>query len=59
MMKKIFTFLATLLLTCTCAFAQSSTALKGDLNGDGKVNVADMNYLTKLIIQASNSGDDP
>ena len=59
MMKKIFTFLATLLLTNTCAFAQSSTALKGDLNGDGKVNVADMNYLTKLIIQATNSGDDP
>ena len=39
--------------TTTCA---ESTELEGDLNHDGKVNVADVTYLVDLIMKQSTSG---
>ena len=43
-MKKLFTILAAMLLTSVCAMAQSNdaTPLKGDVNEDGTVDVADL-----------------
>ncbi|MBR2153948.1 MAG: hypothetical protein IJ901_04960 [Bacteroidaceae bacterium] len=42
--KKFFFMLAAMLLTSVCAMAQSNntTPLKGDVNGDGAVDVADI-----------------
>ena len=51
-MKRFFFFIISLLLSAS-AFAQSeSTPLKGDLNGDGKVDVADINAIIKIMKDA-------
>lgn len=42
MKTRLFTLLAALLLTGISAFAQSVEPIKGDVNGDGRVNVADI-----------------
>ena len=51
MRTKIFFLLATMLLTSMCAFAQSENTgtLKGDVNGDGVVDVADINAIIKIM----------
>jgi hypothetical protein len=54
-MKKIFTLLVMLLSASVGAYAQS---LKGDLNGDGKLNIADVTYLVNLILQEGQNPDD-
>ena len=48
-MKRIFTFAAMLLMS-VCTFAQSGTPLKGDVNGDGKVDVADIVAVIEIIL---------
>ena len=53
MRKRIITMLAALLLISTGAFAQSGeTPLKGDVNEDGKVDVADINAIIKIMKDA-------
>ena len=49
--KKIFTLLAAVLLSCVGAFAQSGTIdpAKGDVNGDGVVDVADVNAIISIM----------
>lgn len=51
MKTKIFFLLATLLLTSMCAFAQSGNkgSLKGDVNEDGVVDVADINAVIQIM----------
>lgn len=48
MKTKIFFFLAAMLLSVS-AFAQSESTLKGDVNEDGKVDVADINAIIKIM----------
>ena len=45
--------MAVMLLASMCAFAQSANnePLKGDVNGDGKVDVADITALVKIIME--------
>ncbi len=45
--------MAAMLLTSMCAFAQSENnePLKGDVNGDGKVDVADITAIVKIIME--------
>ena len=51
--KKLF-LMAAMLLMSVCAFAQSnSEPLKGDVNGDGKVDVADIVAILKIMKEAS------
>ena len=47
-MKKVFLFMATMLLSIG-TFAQNELSLKGDLNGDGKVDVADINAIIAIM----------
>ena len=63
--KLITTLTALLMLVSISAQAQTdnqtstraeSTELEGDLNHDGKVNVADVTYLVDLIMKQSTSG---
>ena len=63
--KLIITLTALLMLVSISAQAQTdnqtstraeSTELEGDLNHDGKVNVADVTYLVDLIMKQSTSG---
>ena len=50
--KKLF-LMAAMLLMSVCAFAQSnSEPLKGDVNGDGKVDVADIVAILKIMKDA-------
>ena len=52
MRTKLLIMLAAMLLSAS-AFAQSeSTPLKGDVNGDGKVDVADINEIIKIMKDA-------
>jgi len=52
--------LAALLLISTSAFAQSSeTPLKGDVNEDGKVDVADINAIIKIMKDAGGTAEAP
>ena len=49
-MKKYFMFFAAMLLMSVSVFAQSSeTPLKGDVNEDGVVDVADINAIIAII----------
>ena len=56
--KKLF-LMAAMLLTSMCAFAQNENnePLKGDVNGDGKVDVADITAIVKIIME-NGSGTD-
>ena len=49
MKSRIFTFLAAMLLTSICAFAQSNQTLKGDVNEDGIVDVADISSIIDIM----------
>lgn len=51
MKTKIFFLLAAMLLSCASAFAQSgnSEPIKGDVNGDGKVDVADIVAIVNIM----------
>ena len=57
MKTRIITMLAAMLLISTGAFAQSDeTPLKGDVNEDGKVDVADINAIIKIMKDAGGTG---
>lgn len=56
MTKKIFMLLAVVLLSSASAFAQSNEPLKGDVNEDGVVDVADIVAVID-IIQNQSGGD--
>lgn len=49
--KKLF-LMAAMLLTSVCTFAQNNTPLKGDVNGDGKVDIADIVAILKIMKEA-------
>ena len=49
MTNKIFMLLAVVLLSSASAFAQSNEPLKGDVNGDGTVDVADITAVIKIM----------
>lgn len=49
MKSRIFTFLAAMLLTSISAFAQSNQTLKGDVNEDGIVDVADISSIIDIM----------
>jgi hypothetical protein len=51
--KKLF-LMAAMLLMSVCTYAQSETPLKGDVNGDGKVDVADI--VAVIEIMKNNDG---
>jgi hypothetical protein len=57
MKTKLLIMLAAMLLSAS-AFAQSeSTPLKGDVNGDGKVDVADINEIIKIMKEAGGTAE--
>ena len=60
MKTKIFFLLATMLLTSMCAFAQSGNngTLKGDVNGDGVVDVADINAIIQIMKDGGGTGEE-
>lgn len=49
MKQKIFMLLAAVLLSSASVFAQSNEPLKGDVNGDGTVDVADVTAVIKIM----------
>ena len=55
-MKKVLSYLAAMLLVSIGAFAQSGTTLKGDVNGDGKVDVEDVTSLVDIILSGETYG---
>ena len=60
MKTRIMTMLTALLLISTSAFAQSSeTPLKGDVNEDGKVDVADINAIIKIMKDGGGTAEAP
>ena len=56
MKQKLLMMLAALMLMGTSAMAQSET-LKGDVNGDGVVDVADINAVIKIMIQEAEDNE--
>lgn len=58
-MKKFFTLLVVVLLTSASAMAQSGNngTLKGDVNSDGSVNVADIVAVIDLIQKGKEAGE--
>ena len=60
MRTRIMTILAVLLLISTGTFAQSGeTPLKGDVNEDGKVDVADINAVIKIMKDGGGTAEAP
>jgi len=59
MKTRIVTMLAALLLISTSAFAQSESTLKGDVNEDGKVDVADINAIIKIMKEGGGTAEAP
>ena len=53
MKQKILMLLAAVLLSCASTFAQSGNngALKGDMNGDGRVDVADITAIVDIVMK--------
>ena len=49
--KELF-LMAAMLLMSVCTFAQNNTPLKGDVNGDGKVDIADIVAILKIMKEA-------
>lgn len=49
MKTRIFTLLAVMIFASISAFAQSIEHIKGDVNGDGRVNVADIASIIDII----------
>jgi len=60
-MKRIFAILAAVLLTSVCTMAQSNdaTPLKGDVNGDGMVDVADIVAVIDVMEKGGGGGEEP
>ena len=59
--KKFLTMLAAMLLTSVCAFAQSENGepLKGDVNGDGVVDIADVVAVLKIMKDGGGTSGEP
>ena len=59
-MKTKFFFLLAALLLNACAFAQSenTTPLKGDVNNDGTVDVADINAVIEIMKNGGGTGEE-
>ena len=57
MIKKIFMLLAAVLLSSANLFAQSNEPLKGDVNEDGVVNVADVVAVIDIIAKSQNDSE--
>ena len=58
MKTKIIFLMAAMLLMSVCSFAQNgNTPLKGDVNGDGKVDVADIVAILKIMKDAGGQGE--
>ena len=55
-MKKIYLFLTALLLTVA---AGAQTTIKGDVNGDGTVDVADVTEVVNIILNSDSNDDTP
>ena len=57
--KKFFMLLAAMLLSSASAFAQSGNnePLKGDVNGDGKVDVADIAAVIEIMKNGGGTGE--
>ena len=55
-MKRLFMTLAAMLLVSLGAFAQNGATLKGDTNGDGKVDVEDVTSVVDLILSGKTYG---
>ena len=56
MMKRLFLSMAAVLLTCISASAQSGVTLKGDVNGDGRVDITDVTATIDLILDGKDYG---
>ena len=54
-MKKIYLFLTALLLTVA---ASEQTTIKGDVNGDGTVDIADVTEVVNIILNPDSGDDD-
>ena len=58
-MKTKFFFLLAALLLSVCAFAQSGNGtLKGDVNNDGTVDVADINAIIEIMKNGGGTGEE-
>lgn len=55
MKQRLFVIMAATLLSI-CAFAQSGETLKGDVNGDGKVDVEDVTSVVDIILSGKTYG---
>ena len=54
--KKLF-LMAAMLLMSVCSFAQNNTPLKGDVNEDGKVDVADIAAVINIMKNGGGTTD--
>ena len=60
MKTKKFFLMAAMLLMSVCSFAQNNnTPLLGDVNGDGKVDVADIVAILKIMKDAGGTAEKP
>ena len=57
MKQKNFMLLAAVLLSSANLFAQSNEPLKGDVNGDGVVDVADITAVIDIIAKSQNDSE--
>ena len=56
-MKKISQTIVALLLACTAGSASAADTLKGDVNGDQKLTVADVTSLVKVLMGQATAND--
>ena len=56
-MKRFFIIFAAMLLVSVSAFAQSKTPLKGDVNEDGVVDVADITAIIAIMKNGGGTGE--
>ena len=57
-MKRFFIIFAAILLVSVSAFAQSKTPLKGDVNEDGVVDVADITAIIAIMKNGGGTGEE-